>query len=101
MSKYFNDINLILVVFYFKGSIFSEYFRRYAFGLAFNWNVIKYHQQEPDRPEYTHYIKERENYLEDKNILIQYFNRNERYLKQFVSVLILVLMVCRMIDYKF
>ena len=76
-----------------QGAFFLEYFKRYSSNLAFDWNVLKYEEDEPDLPEYTSRIKERDAYLENKGPYTKYFVHKSRIFKLIVSYLIIVLLV--------
>ena len=80
-------------MFKLKGAYFSEYFKRRSARLALEWNVTKYTNNEPDLPEYTKRKKLIEFKIKNRNAFMSYLIYHDSYIKMFVSLLILLLMV--------
>ena len=61
--------------------------------LAFEWDVLEYENEEPDRAEYSRLMKERRKHIDSKSNFVQYLWSFEQRAKQLVSFCITLFMV--------
>jgi hypothetical protein len=61
--------------------------------LGFEWDVLKYENEELDLPDYVRRIKKRKLQIRDKSPWVKYLWSHERLFKQIVSFAILIFMV--------
>lgn len=85
---------------YFLGAFFLEYWKRQNAKLAYDWNVLKFESDETDLPEYVKRkaLIRKELRKKNNNQFLRFFYSNEKQLKTFISILILLFMVLNLLS---
>ncbi len=76
------------------GIMFVEYWKRENVRLAYEWDVEKFEQYEPDLPEYKRRQAEMKDYLSRKGKIGKFLFINIDPIKRFISFLIILFLVC-------
>ncbi|RNA37450.1 Anoctamin, partial [Brachionus plicatilis] len=85
------DFSLIICLW---GAIFSEFWRRENNRLAFEWNVLKFENEQINLPDYERNKEKMREKLKTASELIRFLYTWQRFFKIFLSYTVLLFMVC-------